>query len=242
MTTNESRTFPPGRLSGPYPHRLPGGGYPRLASVARARPDPGLPRPPVRPPGTVAPALARRRSAASPAPAHRLPAPDLRAPPSRPPVRPRPAHPHVPPHDESCHAPAPPARRCHAIRRPIRSHYPNRTPVRTPLPRARPATRLRLKPPRTPKHNRGTASQLLRTQNKLRDSAQTQTLPASLSHLTLLPTRSPLYRAFTSRRPWLACGTPRFSDICECTHRQTAPSRANTIVARPGRSKCLPSG
>lgn len=51
------------------------------------------------------------------------------------------------------------------------------------------------------------------------------------------------YRAFTGRLAWLVCGTPRFSDKCVCTPNHSPSAlRWNTMVARPGRSKGLPSG
>src|SRR6185437_11095827 len=51
----------------------------------------------------------------------------------------------------------------------------------------------------------------------------------------------PAYRAFTDRLPKLACGTPRFSDRCECTPSHPSALLWNTIVARPGRSNRVPS-
>ena len=49
------------------------------------------------------------------------------------------------------------------------------------------------------------------------------------------------YRAFTARSAWLVCGTPRFSDMCECVHTHAPSTLLNTIVARPGRSNVVPS-
>ena len=44
------------------------------------------------------------------------------------------------------------------------------------------------------------------------------------------------YQALTGRSAWLACGTPRFSDMWEWTQSHSPPDRLNTMVARPGRS------
>ena len=42
------------------------------------------------------------------------------------------------------------------------------------------------------------------------------------------------HHAFTGLFAWLACGTPRLSDMCECVQSHASPSFANTSVARPG--------
>jgi hypothetical protein len=44
------------------------------------------------------------------------------------------------------------------------------------------------------------------------------------------------------RLAWLACGTPRLSDMWECTHNQPSAFPENTRVARPGRGNGWPSG
>ena len=51
------------------------------------------------------------------------------------------------------------------------------------------------------------------------------------------------HRAFTGRSAWLACGTPRLSDMWECVQSQPSPSPflVKTMVARPGRGNGWPS-
>ena len=51
-----------------------------------------------------------------------------------------------------------------------------------------------------------------------------------------------IYQAFTGRLAWLVCGTPRLSDMCECTHSQTSALFEKIMVARPGHANALPSG
>ena len=54
--------------------------------------------------------------------------------------------------------------------------------------------------------------------------------------------RRGIFYVFTGRLAWLACGTPRLSDMWQWMQSQPSAFPENTRVARPGRGKGLPSG
>src|ERR1700722_12901804 len=65
---------------------------------------------------------------------------------------------------------------------------------------------------------------------------------ASLLAMTRSRLLASPYHPFTGRLAWLACGTPRFSDMWGCVQSQPSAFPENTRVARPGRGNSLHRG